>query len=359
MKKRRRQQRKWKRRKRWIIRTVPTVFVIILVLSLLQRLLMPKYMDDVMEGGMVQEYYDEVKDHDVIFIGDCELYENISPAVLWEEYGINSYIRGSAQQLVWQSYYLLEETLTYEKPEVVVFNVLAMEFNEPQQEAYNRMTLDGMRWSKSKIGCILASMREDEHFIDYVFPLLRYHSRWSQLTEDDFRYFWEKEKVTYNGYYMRVDVKPAVNVPEGRVLADYTFGDYAYKYLDKMTKLCEKSGVELVLVKAPSLHPYWYKEWDAQIQDYAQKHGLKYYNFLDVTEEIGLDFSKDTYDAGLHLNLSGAEKLSRYFGKILTDECGLESRRGEKALEERWEDKIFEYQEERERQTYELEHGEK
>ena len=85
---------------------------------------MPKYMDDVMEGGMVQEYYDEVKDHDVIFIGDCELYENISPAVLWEEYGINSYIRGSAQQLVWQSYYLLEETLTYEKPEVVVFNVL-------------------------------------------------------------------------------------------------------------------------------------------------------------------------------------------------------------------------------------------
>lgn len=74
MKKRRRQQRKWKRRKRWIIRTVPTVFVIILVLSLLQRLLMPKYMDDVMEGGMVQEYYDEVKDHDVIFIGDNCLF---------------------------------------------------------------------------------------------------------------------------------------------------------------------------------------------------------------------------------------------------------------------------------------------
>lgn len=346
-------KKKKKQRRRWIIRAVPTCLVIFMVLYLLQRLLMPKYMDDVTEGGMVQEYYDETKDHDVIFIGDCELYENISPAVLWEEYGINSYIRGSAQQLVWQSYYLLEETLAYEKPKVVVFNVLAMEFNEPQQEAYNRMTLDGMRWSKSKIGCIRASLREDEHFIEYVFPLLRYHSRWSELTKDDFRYFWEKEKVTYNGYYMRVDVRPAENVPEGRILSDYSFGDYAYEYLDKMTELCEKSGVELVLVKAPSLYPYWYEEWDEQMRDYAEAHQLKYYNFLDVTGEIGLDYSTDTYDAGLHLNLSGAEKLSRYFGRILTEECGLTSRRGEADLEARWEEKLSEYRAEIERQLQE------
>lgn len=344
-----------KQRGKKILRGILTFLILVLILYLLQRLLMPKYMDDVTEGGMVQEYYDEKKDHDVIFIGDCELYENISPAVLWEEYGINSYIRGSAQQLIWQSYYLLEETLSYEKPDVVVFNVLAMEFNEPQQEAYNRMTLDGMRWSGSKIGCILASMREDEDFIEYVFPLLRYHSRWSQLTEDDFRYFWEKEKVTYNGYYMRVDVRPAENVPEGRVLSDYTFGDNAYKYLDKMTKLCEESGVELVLVKAPSLHPYWYEEWDEQIRNYAEEHQLKYYNFLDVTEEIGLDYSTDTYDAGLHLNLSGAEKLSHYFGRILSEECGLESRRGEEPLEADWEVKLSEYHSEIERQLQEIE----
>lgn len=343
-----------RRRRRKTVRIVLTILALAVILYLLQRLLMPKYMDDVTEGGMVQEYYDEEKDHDVIFIGDCELYENISPAVLWEEYGINSYIRGSAQQLIWQSYYLLEETLKYEKPDVVVFNVLAMEFNEPQQEAYNRMTLDGMRWSGSKIGCILASMREDEHFIEYVFPLLRYHSRWNQLTKDDLRYFLEKEKVTYNGYYMRVDVKPAENVPEGRILSDYRFGENAYYYLDKMTELCEKSGVELVLVKAPSLHPYWYEEWDVQIRDYAEEHGLKYYNFLDVTEEIGLDYSRDTYDAGLHLNLSGAEKMSRYFGKILLEECGLQSRRGEEELEARWEEKLSDYRAEIDRQLREL-----
>lgn len=332
---------------KWIV----TVFILGTVLAGLQRLLVPKYMDNVLEGGMIEEYYDEKKDHDVIFIGDCELYENISPAVLWEEYGINSYIRGSAEQLIWQSYYLMEETLKYEKPDVVVFNILSLKYNEPQKESYNRMTLDGMKWSVPKVKSILASMTEEESFIEYVFPILRYHSRWSQLIPEDFKYFWKKPDVTFNGYYMRVDALPAENVPEGRPLADYRFGDNAYKYLDMMAALAQENGVELVLVKAPSLYPYWYEQWEQQMEDYAAEHGLKYYNFLEATEEIGLDFNTDTYDGGLHLNLSGAEKLSRYFGEILARDCGLESRRGEEALERDWEKKLAAYRAEIERQA--------
>ena len=96
---------------------------------------MPKYMSSIREGNLVEEYYASNKDHDVIFVGDCEVFSNVSPVTLWENYGITSYIRGSAQQLVWQSYYLLEEMLEYEKPKVVVFNVLALKYNEPQKEA--------------------------------------------------------------------------------------------------------------------------------------------------------------------------------------------------------------------------------
>ena len=41
---------------------------------------MPKYVDDVVEGNLIKEYYqEENKDYDVIFIGDCEVYENFSP----------------------------------------------------------------------------------------------------------------------------------------------------------------------------------------------------------------------------------------------------------------------------------------
>ena len=57
-------------------------------LWLLQRLLMPKYMGDIVEGALISEYYKETTDHDVIFVGDCEVYENFSPITMWEDYGI-------------------------------------------------------------------------------------------------------------------------------------------------------------------------------------------------------------------------------------------------------------------------------
>lgn len=283
---------KAKKAVKWISSTA----FIVVSLFLLQKLLMPKYVSDVVEGGLIAEYYEEEKDHDVVFIGDCEVYENFSPKVLWEDYGINSYIRGSAQQLIWQSYYLLEDTLRYEKPDVVIFNVLAMQYDRPQREAYNRMTLEGMKWSLSKVRSIKASMTEDESFSDYVFPILRYHSRWSEIGAEDFAYMFRREKVSHNGYYMRVDVKPAENVPEGKILADYRFGENAYDYLDRMTKLCAENDIQLILVKAPSLYPYWYDEWEEQMEEYAEKNELLYINFLELMQETGLDFSQDTYD---------------------------------------------------------------
>ncbi|MBD5460687.1 MAG: SGNH/GDSL hydrolase family protein [Lachnospiraceae bacterium] len=329
-------------KKKIMTAAVVTAFVLV-TLWLLQCLLVPKYASAVVEGNLIAEYYKEEKDHDVLFIGDCEVYENFVPAVLWENYGINSYIRGSAQQLIWQSYYLLEDALRYEKPDVVVFNVLSMQYNEPQREAYNRMSLEGMKWSMSKVNAIKASMTEEEHFLDYVFPILRYHSRITELTGEDVKYLFSRPQVSYNGYYMRVDSKPAENVPDGRKLSNYRFGDNAYDYLDRITQLCADNDIELILVKAPSLYPYWYEEWEEQMEEYAAEHGLKYINFLELIGECGLDFSTDTYDAGLHLNLWGAIKITDYLGEVLRRDCGLEDRRGQEHLAEVWEQKLEDY----------------
>jgi hypothetical protein len=105
-----------------------------------------------------------------------------------------------------------------------------------------------------------------------------------------------------------------------------------------MRTLCEENGVELILMKAPTNTPqwYWYESWDRAVEAYAQEHGLRYYNFLNNIEEIGLDYTTDTYDQGGHLNLSGAEKLSKYFGKIMTEELDLTDHRGDAKYEQTW-----------------------
>lgn len=337
-----------------ILINVLAIGLAILVLLFFQELFMPKYMSSIHEGNLVEEYYDEEKKHDVIFIGDCEVFSNISPVTLWEHYGITSYIRGSAQQLIWQSYYLLEETLKYEKPEVVVFNVLAMKYDEPQKEAYNRLTLDGMKLSLTKLKAVRASMMDDESMISYIFPLLRYHSRWNELSLEDFKYLFDKDKISHNGYLMRIDTKPVDVIPKGRRLANYQFGDNSYHYLELMTKLCKENGIELILIKSPSVYPYWYEEWDEQMVQYAKEHELTYINFLKLADEIGIDYGKDTYDGGLHLNLSGAEKFSLYIGQILSEDFGVKDHREDDEYKKIWEEKISFYYAMKEDQEREL-----
>ena len=131
----------------------------LLVLWAVQRLLVPKYMGMVVEGNLTGEYYKEVPDHDVLILGNCEAYENISPAVLWREFGISSYIRGNANQLMAQSYYLLEDALKYEVPGVVVLSVSSMTNFSQDNESYTSMSSniysrfyasipDGRSWKK-------------------------------------------------------------------------------------------------------------------------------------------------------------------------------------------------------------------
>jgi hypothetical protein len=307
------------------------------------------------EGSMIEEYYKDDVDHEVLFVGDCEVYENFSTITLWEKYGISSYIRGSAQQLTWQSYYLLEDAFRYETPKVVVFNVLALKYNEPQSEAYNRMSIDGMRWSSSKINNIKASMTEEENFIDYVFPILRYHSRWSELTTDDFKHLFTKDLVTHNGYYMRVDVKPQGEFPEPKPLIDYKLGEKAMGYMQKMVDLCKEKDIELILIKAPTEFPHWYDEWDAQVVEFAKENEVPYINYIPLQEEIGLDMSTDTYDAGLHLNTQGAEKMADYFGAYLVENYELTDYRDNEKYAKAWQEKVDFYNAMKQQQYDELE----
>ena len=310
-------------KKKTMLAIAAGVLVLACLVWFLNALFMPKYMSEIPEGALIREYYDETERHEILFVGDCEVYENFSPDVLWTEYGLTSYFRGSAQQLIWQSYWLLAEMLERETPDVVVFNVLSMKYDTPQNEAYNRMSIDGMKLSKYKLGSVKASMTEEETALSYLVPLLRYHSRWSELTTEDVTYLFRRDRVSNSGYLMNVHVKPVDTIPDGKPLADYSFGSVCRDYLERMRLLCEEKGVAFVLIKAPSLWPYWYDEWDAQIKSYAESHNVPYVNLLARADEIGIDWQTDTYDGGLHLNVYGAEKTARWFGAWLTERYDL------------------------------------
>ena len=331
-----------------IVRILATVLVLFAVLWFLQRLLVPKYVENIPEGSMIEEYYDTDKDTDVIFIGDCEVYENISPVTIWEKSGITSYIRGSSDQRIWQSYYLLKDTLEYQTPKVLVLSILSLTEEECESEEYNRLTLDGMKWSETKVEAIKDSMLEEESFVSYLFPLLRYHDRWDQISSEDFKYFFSKPKVTTNGYLMQVGVRGVTSLPRYPALGNYDFSEKTMSYLDKIRELCNEKGIQLCLYKGPSVYPHWYEEWDKQVVDYANKYGLVYINTANLADTIGIDYTKDTFDYGQHLNVEGAEKLSAYIALFLKDTYNLLDHKFDSEQVEKWEELKIRYYEEKE-----------
>ena len=71
---------------------------------------------------------------------------------------------------------------------------------------------------------------------------------------------------------------------------------------------------------------------------------------IDIKEEIGIDYTTDTYDAGLHMNLSGAEKCATYLGRILSEELEVPDKRTDEKYQRIWERNIEEYEAEKEAQ---------
>ena len=80
-----------------IIRVIAVVLIPVVCLYLLTLLLTPKYVNDIPEGSMIAEYYKSEKNNDVLILGDCEVYENISTVKMWEQKQLHFHVLRSCK----------------------------------------------------------------------------------------------------------------------------------------------------------------------------------------------------------------------------------------------------------------------
>lgn len=92
-------------------------------------------------------------------------------------------------------------------------------------------------------------------------------------------------------------------------------------YLDRIVSLCEDEGIELVLVTTPLSKEFvcTYGDFDVSYgwyRDYAQAHGLRFYDFNLYKEKETLLPDKAAFFDELHLNDEGAASFSRLFAEL-------------------------------------------
>lgn len=331
---------KEKLNKKIIIKIICFLLIGALLLSVITKIFVPKWIKpkDNRMSYIIKGFYKEPKNSlDVVFMGNSDVYRGISPITLWDEYGIASYNFVSSGQRMWTAYYLMEECLKYQKPELIVLNMDSA-FNESQSSESNyRKVFDNLKFGKSKIEAVTDKTFKfkKKDILTYFLPILRFHSRWSELSDEDFRNAFKEEKYDLKGMDLNTDIKP-FNDEKNYMNKNHSedkIGPKCSKYLEKMVKLCKDNNIELLLIEIPSAES-WSYDLSNKTQKFADEHGLEFIDMNLNYKEFGFDWKTDTADKGDHLNVYGAEKVSKYLGKIIQEKYNIKNRKNDKEYED-------------------------
>lgn len=297
-------------RKQKISHLVIFALVLFLVLESLSLLLVYGASDkDRVNNFNPRGIYMEQKDTiDVVAMGSSNYYSGLQPHTIWEEHGIPSFVWGESAQRIYEMTNNLRKIFRYQSPEVVLLEPNMIYRDTSSMAALNQKL---------------------KSYVSDVVPLFTLHINWKMLSPlkwDD----WTFDRVCYShGYRARFSVNA------------YTGGDWmkptnekmdvnpiAEKEFRKCIRLCKKNGAKVVIMPIPGP-----KEWNMarhnRVQEIADEEGAELLDLNLHMKEIGLDWKKDTVDNGYHLNIWGAEKVSRYVGDYLNSKFRMEDRRND------------------------------
>lgn len=308
--------------KRKIVRSIAFALVLVMVFMGLSQmiLLIQKRHDGMIINRSKTLWYlqEESNDSiDVLLVGDSLSYSAFSTYDMWEKGGIASFVAGQPGQKISETYNMVDTAFQKQKPKVVVLetNVLFR-------------TDGGTSGMKDKFSQIAMN----------VFPVFRFHDMWKQLL-----FGAKQERDNFKGFGLRTTVNPYRG---GDYMSSKKLGskipNYTKETLQKIQKMCEENGAELVLISTPSPQNYNNKRHE-EILKLAEENNLKYEDMNLMTEQLGIDWNSDSLDKGDHLNLLGAEKVTRFLLEYLLAHYALSDHRGEEAYEE-WRNQALAFQ---------------
>lgn len=351
----------------WIIKSV--IFIILgLAIFAMFNIVLVHNDENHIENTIKGLYELDDNTEQVIFLGTSHVACGVSPMEIYKESGITTYNLATNIQPIEGSYYLLKETLkTRQNPQMVVLDASSLFFDEygSSKNIGLRYILDNMQNGKNKYELlnIYKEMDNADDLLTCIVPFVKYHTKWESL---------ETNKLKFNGWlmyscgqYIRSNVngtnytiedineeaEALEKMENGIEVSYYEDGGvminekkntdystdiprYNEEYLQKIISLCDENNIKLVVTKIPvNVSPAqysssWTKKRYEAVMELSQKYGFEYLDLIYGNVELKLDWEKDTLDGGMHLNNSGAKKVSSFFANYLT-QCGIKKQENE------------------------------
>ena len=270
---------------------------------------------------------------DVVFMGSSHIHVNVNTALLWEKYGMAAYDYSAAEQPLWLTYYYLQEICKYQQPKLVVLDLYCpAAFKDDYQYTWLEDNLLGVRFSLNKLKMLYVACEPDK-YQDYFPSMVRYHNRFTRLTEEDWEYLTmsKHERAAYKGYtpYYMTEAQE-----EPDLTMEYS-GDITVKseiYLQKIIDYTKDNDIDLFLIVAPypttDAHELVYN----RVHEIADRNDVPFNSTNYFYDHMNLDFETDFNDPS-HLNYSGSCKFTEYLGQEILNRFDIPNRHGDARYE--------------------------
>ena len=271
---------------------------------------------------------------DVLGLGTSHTYESINTAVLWDKYGVTAFdLCGTAQPMT-NTYWFFKEALKTQSPKVALLDLYSMCLNDEFPDEGNGIkNTYGMRMSRNKLDAINATFESPRQ---YYYSLLQYHSRYGDLTAEDFFPYLGNERMykDYKGFYCHFETKDLSGYGD---LSDCTgfepLSEKNKQALLDIIVLAKQNNVNLVLLGLPFGATSFNEEIYNTCGLIARANGVPFYDFLsDYYGETGIDYISDFADRQ-HLNDQGSEKMTDWIYDNILIGYDLPSHSGESGYE--------------------------
>lgn len=330
-----------------VIRVSTFLLIGVIIFWILTIIFVPKWTGKIDPATpRVKGYYLEKENTiDVLAIGASDVGRGFSPIELWNNYGITSYNLGTSNQTMVLSYFVIKEAIQYQDIKLIVLDMDAafMEKNAPEGEY--RKLFDNMKLGNTKLQALRNTDLKIDDKLSYIFPLIRFHSRWNELEDSDFFITNKYDKSTsYKGMAMSNEIKPYIYnykyMEETGEIEQIT--EENQKYIKKIVELCQEKNIKLLWIEIPSARS-WSSSRSKAIKQLAEQYKIEFIDMNYPLSEFDFDWETDTADGGSHLNTAGAEKVSNYVGKVLQNNYKLEDHRNDIEYEN-WYDEAKRYE---------------
>ena len=308
----------------------------------LTDLLKPKWLENRWVSAKTNKSFYELQDNsaEVVFFGASIISAAMDPFQLYEEQGISSYNLGVMSQPMIGTYYWFKEALKTQNMKLAVIEIKSAGRSSEKAEEKARKSYDYMKWGKNKIQYALDykdfhkeadGTDEEVDLWSYLFPLSLYHTRWSELSYDDYDFFLGKNNSNTKGFSVlstqfknstsfdaEKEAKGKYDGFEVKSNDKETPNPINEEYALKLIKEAKQQGVELLFVRTPDTT--WHEDQHNYIQELADKNNIK---FLDLNlksnmDKMQFDYSEDAADT-VHVNILGAKKITKFVGQYIAD----------------------------------------